>query len=498
MMVFAGASPNQALAQVSPALASVSTDTGDFAPGRISLASYNAPQLCIGAVRNTARAARRDYASQIAAIDAARNPLHDTLPAKAVAMARACLTKFSPARIPPADLADLVRLALMANDDAVAAAAAERWRALAPSPAERDTVTSAIMEVYLTAQPARPAAADAFVAHAAQSGSAGSRWRIMAMARMFDFWSSVFDHAEIRKRAMHLASTLSSLPAPERRGLRALDVAAYQSLMQLAYIDSPDSMPAIVQQTTRDLARFERDSAAPMPWDPQPPTAEHVARTLDPLRWIHEALGNPYPVLGADEWFPGRPAPDDTSLALFISTQANWWSANMQYDGRECLQGDAELFSDAVAKCDRFYEEIRRLGSVYGSRGVRVILVAGTRGDAIRSLALTPRQEAERLRWFFLDYLKLPVTLAVVHRPFDSLPQPDGRRWTPPPCERSLASARGHGDTSVVACRYLAQPVVLLDKHGALLYAGNLSPVFDVIFSRALHERGVSSRVDHE
>jgi hypothetical protein len=94
---------------------------------------------------------------------------------------------------------------------------------------------------------------------------------------------------------------------------------------------------------------------------------------------------------------------------------------------------------------------------------LQIVLAAVTHGTAIRSLALSPQEEAERLRWYFLDYLKLPVTLAVVERPVGSLPAPDGRQWRPRLCDRSDPDA----DMSVAACKYLSLSAVLLDRNGA-------------------------------
>jgi hypothetical protein len=129
-----------------------------------------------------------------------------------------------------------------------------------------------------------------------------------------------------------------------------------------------------------------------------------------------------------------------------------------------CLNDDLDLLTYSSQYCLPVYDRIRRLAAHYGPR-LQIVLVATTHGNAIRSLPLSTQQEVERIRWYFLDYLKLPVTLAVIERPIKSVPAPDGRQY-----QRSLCSQGPKdpdSDMSVAACKYLRFPgVVMLDRHG--------------------------------
>jgi hypothetical protein len=137
------------------------------------------------------------------------------------------------------------------------------------------------------------------------------------------------------------------------------------------------------------------------------------------------------------------------------------------------------------------YERIRSLGAKYGSK-LTIVLIAGTQGNAIRSLPLSPRQEAERLKWYVLDYLKLPVTLAVVERRPFQLPQPDGRHFARHVCGGRF-SVSVLNDSSATACQYLAIPMILLGRRGELVAVGRLDPTFDTILEQTVNSASAPS-----
>jgi hypothetical protein len=72
------------------------------------------------------------------------------------------------------------------------------------------------------------------------------------------------------------------------------------------------------------------------------------------------------------------------------------------------------------------YAVMRRLQAKYAGRGVQFVIMTFTAGSFRDHLLPRPAQEADALKGWFLDYLKLPVTLAVEQSQFGFLQ--DGRR----------------------------------------------------------------------
>ena len=94
-----------------------------------------------------------------------------------------------------------------------------------------------------------------------------------------------------------------------------------------------------------------------------------------------------------------------------------------------------------------------------------------TKGNAVRSVALPPTAEADSIAWFLRDYLKLPVTVAVVEDSIEQLPAPDGRRY------KLDTAYYGHGDWIEPGSRGGPRdiPVLYYGPNGKLRYAGDYS-----------------------
>jgi hypothetical protein len=59
------------------------------------------------------------------------------------------------------------------------------------------------------------------------------------------------------------------------------------------------------------------------------------------------------------------------------------------------------------------FQALRRLAKRYGPRGFELVVTAKTQGWFENSSVLTPAQEADSLRWSFLDHMQLPAVLAI-------------------------------------------------------------------------------------
>lgn len=477
-------------AQAPSAIAGISTDTGDLAPRTGTAIHYNTTQLCLAATENVAASARRDVAGQLLTFHLRLSPLQDTLPARAIEVARGCLAQLQSSVPPNGEWINVITLALMAGQDTTAHRVADRWIASATSPAARDSVLVALMDSYLTAEPARPLDAEALVGRVAQGGAAGTRTRLTLYTRLIRFWSDVFDTGKMRTWADRTVALLDTVSPAQARGARVAGAQAYMTLTELAYILYPDSVPAIVQRAQRDWRRVPIDTSEHFPIDPASASLEQVTQLLSPSFLNGAKPGQNYPPLNADFWFPTRLTSSHEGFTLVVSTVAMWGGMPPMYAGRGCLEGFLALPDNAAQLCLPLYEKIRHLADVYGRHGLRIVLLAPTQGYAVRSLPLPPEKEAERLRWYFLDYLKLPVTVAVARSTMDHLP--DGRIQRKQLCLNFPDIP--NNDTSTIACKYLSIPMVLLDRDDKLLYAGDADPAFDAILDRAVNNTAVSTR----
>jgi hypothetical protein len=303
---------------------------------------------------------------------------------------------------------------------------------------------------------------------------------------MMQFWLKTLDvpmvtrwaERSIRLTQEALAHAGTSRDFP---GLRGASAQAYAARVRAAYVQhQTDSITTLLQRAKNDWERIVPDVWDRFPWDVKAVPLDSIARYLTPVPTYAGKLGEIYPSLDADYWYPARPsASGSTPLTLYIAADAD----DNMLSG--CVSGMSIAYFE-MGTCAPFFDRVRRLTTRYIPRGIRVIVVTGTHGMAAVSLPLPPDKEADRLRWYFLEYLKLPVTLAVVQRPVIQLPPPDGRRRTKALCSQFLKNAPEFNDTSTAACRYLSIPLVLLGHHGELLYAGGNDPIFDVVVENAL------------
>jgi hypothetical protein len=461
LATFAGPAPAvhaDTASALDTAIAHITTDTGDFAPGHTSLTHYNTPQLCVAAVLHTHWITRRSVDAQMLDVQLQKTPLHDTLPAAAIDLARRCVANFSVTTTLPRDLPELMQLALAANQDSMAAQVVARQLSLASSAAERDSILSGAIETYRTAEPARLAAATALVDRVAETGDAGRRWQLGELERLMSFSQKAWDTASVTRFATRIIDTVNMTPHTHRARLAWVVMDAYRALAEQMYLQSPDSLRPLAQRARQTWADFATpldtlDRQA-MQWDAnKSASVEDYMHWLSPVRGMEKTAGVAYPALQASYWFPGKPAAGSPRLVLFSEVHGVLRGG--------CLTGEIELLYNPSQYCWPFYERIRTLSAKYGA-GLQIVLVAITHGNAIRSLPLPPQKEAERLRWYLLDYLKLPVTLAIIDRPVGVLPAPDGRQWRPSVCDSSDPDT----DTSATACQYLRPGAVLLNGKG--------------------------------
>jgi hypothetical protein len=105
----------------------------------------------------------------------------------------------------------------------------------------------------------------------------------------------------------------------------------------------------------------------------------------------------------------------------------------------------------------------------FTSQGFVLALIEQTYGEAVRSVPLSPVEEADSLDWYYHTYLKLPVILGVVNTAVIQrvTPPADGRRWW----ADTTALGRKIG---VKRNNPAWKDALLYDRNGRLLFFGNL------------------------
>ena len=430
----------QSFTPLPPALASITTDTGAFAPGHQNFSDYTVPGLCAAAAATTAEVLRNPLPARQAYDTLNQMPDKDTLPPKARQVARACGAAFTLQNTDSLQWPSLFDLAVMSGNDSLARTVVARRLETTATPQGRQAIERATVSAYLgqpadglhPAQPARPDLAAMLESQWDQQMSPSGPVDVKALAQAVQWHSNLLQYgAQIHDEALvdrelqkisALAHTLT-VPSTTMAAVGGALYAGYVAKMRFAYLASPDSMRPVAVQAQHDLQRFSSDSICPQGWGGTS-TACRAASVDTVEAWLTRPLGYTTNAqtwrVHADYWFPPKGQPADTVFPtpgkvtlvvhqiLMCSLDEEW----IVYFG--C--GSEEL------------DAIRQYVHRYGAQGLQVVMVSSTHGWAYLSGALTPRQEAERIRWYYQDFFGLPVTVAV------QIPRPevkiaDGRRW---------------------------------------------------------------------
>lgn len=468
--------PSRVLSLVRPdSVPNITTDTGALAPGHRTFTRYGTPGLCVSAALNAADILRHSATGQQgldSVLDVA--PARDALPAGVVAVARACGAHMTVASTSVQDLPDLFTLALFEQNDSLARMTLQRRITSATDAAARDAIFLDAVGEYLSAKPPRVAAAETTLAQADALGPAAGVMQMAAHDSLLLFASGSFDTVLMQREAERMIALSHALPDRPVKS-RYVEV-AYETLSEIAYLNHPDSLPAIAQRAKQDLRRLPAYANA---------TLAQVQDRLIPneLQQAHDKSRQPPPI-EASYWFPKLLSawPSDGNHVSVVVSGGMWTGS--------CIHEDESLLvpQRSDKDCGQITAHLRRWLAQYGSQGLQVIVATNTQGHAVRSVAVPPVEEAHILGWYFRDYLKLPVTVAISESAIQQLPVPDGRRW--------------YTDTTHLAHLYgvtVFTPVLLLvGRDGKLLYAGNLlerdrvSPVADIVLAKAMRASPVT------
>ena len=322
-----------------------------------------------------------------------------------VESARRCAANRALAGLPSVSQPTLLRLWAVAGEDSLYLHALRERLAGAGSPGERAGLLKDEIVRLLDMRPTRAALADTLTTELDRLGAPGSEASFVAHVRRVTVARDEGDFTRAARevqKALDAESTLRKFDStwvrrdPSARGLVAVTETWLLHLVPRDTLLQRDGPEAFLGAWRRDAAVRART------W--QLSRGDSASLVSDAMR----EGGRTAPPLEADFWFNRsdstvhRSVKGKMSLVVFVDERCR-------------------------AQCYTVYSALQRLKRRFGA-GLDVVLVTSTKGHYRQHPPLEPPAEAEVLRKYFLEYLALPATLAVVKAPFSTLPAPDRRR----------------------------------------------------------------------
>jgi hypothetical protein len=397
----------------------------------VDYSRYDIPSACVQAALSAGAVAERT------AIDTTPYaPERDTLPTASIEAARQCGSRFVVDQVAPRELLSVVQLGLMTTDEKKANAAVDRMLSLTSDPAQRAWTLFSIFQAYFGARPMQLAKAKRVTARLDSLGAAAAVPAMNAHGMLLLDAQRRFDVTGMEREASAILHLDPFVNAPDRDDILYGSGNAAFALLSAELYRSPQTAVAQTMRLVRATGyRWPSDSAT---------TAAYLTAIISPI-------GRPAPALDAKYWYGPHGkntwvVPGKASL-LVIVPDAN----EMPNYGQ--------------------YTMLRKLHEKYGD-ALNITIMSRTVGYIHDSPPLEPAQEADSIRSYFQDFLKLPVTVGVIETPFHRLP--DGRRVNGPvPFEGQ--NVYMYGD-------------VLADRSGNVLVIGESSQAgLEAYIDRTIH-----------
>jgi hypothetical protein len=474
--VTAAATPDAPVDSLDARYASVTTDTGDLAPGNTDFTRYTIPGLCVAAVSNAVDVFQHTITQQLHVRQLrSSTPAGDTIPASVRMLAQKCGARFTVAGPrTDDDLADLFTLALAAGNDELANAVLGRRLARATTDSMRAAILHGTVTMSLAAAPRRVSLALAAATRLDALSPTVQALKLKNHAALMWDATARFDVPVMRREAERIIA-LGQGPITTFRYEYLPIIGAYMVLGQIAYVEAPDSVMTVMARAKADLGRFPPGDEFPpdIPFSPimsvhfRTATLEQIRDHLLPFNGQQYA-GTTLPPVSASYWFPKAPEQWPPSAG---HPSVVFYGGELQ---QMCARNDWGILGGAIGEhsfCDPLYTALPQWAILYGDR-LAMTLVAQTRGFAARSVPLAPSAEADTLGWFFREHLKLPVTVGIVVDSVWRLPIPDGRHfWSDTTFYGSFSGGR--------------LVVLLYDARGTPIYVGDLHvPVLQALIDR--------------
>jgi hypothetical protein len=263
-------------------------------------------------------------------------------------------------------------------------------------------------DLSLIRHPAYVAQATGFLSQLDSLGKSVILQRLQAHRLLFDLYQSeLFDTVAMNRESRTIASIASVLPDSVQisKPYVSFISATWFGPITTAYYRQDSRLVSIVKHQLQ-LANKR-----------YPPEEQRKNQSLiDFMVWQADKVGTTALPIPGDFWFPAnaphvKPTPGHVTLVVMLN------KGNGIMDARSAM--------------------VRRLHKKYGTQGLDIVGLVRTNGYSWSSPPQSPEAEAKVDAWYFLDYLKLPITLVVEQTPFTT--QPDGRRVVAGPNRFSAA-----------------------------------------------------------
>lgn len=327
-------------------------------------------------------------------------PATDSVPASVRRSILACASRFTPTSVADREVFDLVQLYQWTGQTDLWQAALTRLlgheRTL---PIEhRAWVLSLLVDGALGAYPTQPAAAISYLAQLDSMGAPMGMYRMLGHLSLSQYWETVNDTSAAEAEARGALAASSAMPLGDRQDWAFTLIDVYSALVRPVSVGHPPAAALAIWDTAlADLTPL------------RPPGSGDLAMLQGQImgaRAPYTLLGTEGVPVHGDHWYgtpdDSTPPPRRGQVTLLI------------FGGHLC-----------GGECYPLYAVLRRLHDRYGP-DVRLVLMTSTAGSYRNRVEPDPAAEADSARHYFLDFLRLPITLAVDETPFSR--KADGRR----------------------------------------------------------------------
>ncbi len=358
---------------------------------------YRRPGQCTMAARRADRFYTRDHPTDTLTID----PRIDTVPDIVAAVTKACAAQFQINQVPIDQLNDLANAYLYSKQPDLARKTSQRLLTdtRSMSPARRAKLMGQLVETYLTNRPRQMNEIRSILLSMDSLGAPAANERMRAhslFSQMAAYWD---DYPLVITEGEAAVTAWGQMPNNQRTDDVSDMSGVYATLANANRLQSG---------TTAGVAVAERSKPELLSaFDPSSRHYQMVQSWIEGYTRNYSFYGNPTRAIQSQHWFntnadtAARPKAGAVTMIFFMTPGC----------GHSCYAQ---------------FASIRRLHEKYGSAGLEIVVVSKTSGHFRSQLTLDPEVEVDLIRKYYLDYLKLPVVLAVPETQFSRMH--DGRR----------------------------------------------------------------------
>lgn len=382
---------------------------------------YATAEECLAAIQRLSRQASRNLPYWIDTVAYSKESLLESSPIEASDVGSLCMAKFSPDSIPLSEAKRWAHVYLMANrDEDVDRIYMRKYEGATDS--ARVEIFMEHINLYRNALPVRVERIKGLGEFAlTQIHPDSSLWLIGLYSTLMSIGDRVGDMEYSKEMARELIGVYESIPEEKLKADENGNIMTALAFQANHLISSEELMDSLSVST--EAYRALREA--------------HIAAFIEGKNLV--SLGSPLgiqvPPIDADYWFQSVPDSEGTykridSFTAPVTNTPNllvFLHAGCHEDRISVLQGRD---NPGEGNCWATYSMLRRIKNDYPS--LQITVVASTHGNIGQAAPLSPAEEADTLASYFLEFHKLPVTLAVIDRPNFRLAGLDRRRIDTP------------------------------------------------------------------